>query len=141
MASSKSSAISAISGQSATTGGSTWKSNVTDSESWQRIFQLVKENSRWDLPNQEVGAYLARSYDFVIDLLQRLDRSEPYLLDPSGDEALRLAKRVRRGALRSGGEERVVEEALRHFGMPASALTYAAELEAPLYVPARSTSS
>jgi hypothetical protein len=114
---------------------------VTDSESWQRIFQLVKENSRWDLTDDEVGRYLERSYNFIIDLLRRLDRSEPYGLDPSGDEALRLAKRVRRSALRSGGEHRLVEEALRHFGMPASALRYATEMEAPLYVPARSASS
>ena len=114
---------------------------VTDSESWQRIFQLVKENSRWDLPDEEVGRYLERSYDFIMDFLNRLDRSEPYRLDPSGDEALRLAKQVRRSALRSGGEEHLVEEALRHFGMPESALRFASELDAPLYLPARSTSS
>ena len=37
---------------------------VTDSESWQRIFQLMAENSRWDLPEPDVGRYLERSYRF-----------------------------------------------------------------------------
>jgi hypothetical protein len=41
---------------------------VADNESWQRIFQLMTENSRWDLADADVGDYLARSYDFIIDL-------------------------------------------------------------------------
>src|SRR5918911_189046 len=35
---------------------------VTDTESWQRIFQVVKEYSRWDLPDDEIARYIARSY-------------------------------------------------------------------------------
>ena len=105
---------------------------VTDTESWQRIFQLMSEKSRWDLPTENVGAYVTRSYDFIIDLFNRLEQSEPYTLDPAGDEALRLAKRVRRAALRQGGEELVVDEAERHFGMPESALAYHRRLAEPL---------
>ena len=37
--------------------------HAADSESWQRIFALMTENSRWDLPDAEVGRYLERSYD------------------------------------------------------------------------------
>jgi hypothetical protein len=114
---------------------------VTDTESWQRIFLLVRENSRWDLPERHVGDYMTRSFDFVLDLFNRMEGSEPYRLDPSGDEQLRLAKQIRREALRSGGPERVEEEAHRHFGMPASALDYAAKLPDPLYPPARAASS
>jgi hypothetical protein len=110
---------------------------VTDTESWQRIFQVMLENSRWDLPDEQVGAYVRRSYDFILDFLNRVDRSEPYLLDPSGDEALRTAKHVRRLALRSGGEDRVREEAARQFGMPDTALRYATALPTPLYPLAR----
>ena len=73
---------------------------AADSESWQRIFQLMTENSRWDLPDLEVAEYVARSYDFIMDLLSRMDRAEPFRMDPSGDEALRLAKRVRKKVLR-----------------------------------------
>jgi hypothetical protein len=114
---------------------------VTDTESWQRIFQIVKERSRWDLPDDEIAAYLDRAYDYIVDFLVRLDRSEPYLHDPSGDEPLRLAKRVRRDALRRGGEELVAEVAAEHFGMPATKLRYSATLAEPLFAPARSASS
>src|SRR5689334_7466601 len=114
---------------------------VADNESWQRIFQLLRENSRWDLPDRDVGRYVARSYDYVIDLLRRMDSAEPYRLDPSGDEALRMAKRVRRKILREGNELRLHEEADRHFGMPATDLAFAADLARPLYEPSRAASS
>jgi hypothetical protein len=114
---------------------------VADSESWQRIFQVVSENSRWDLPEPHVANYLERSYDYIMDLLVRMDASEPYRLDPSGDEPLRLAKRVRREALRLGGVEAVDEAAQRHFGLPTSPLRYATTLAEPLYVPTRSDSN
>jgi zinc dependent phospholipase C len=113
---------------------------VADSESWQRIFQLMTDNSRWDLADEEVARYLDRSFDFIIDFLRRVEASEPYALDPSGDESLRAAKRVRRSALRAGGEMEVRGQAEQRFGMPTSALTFARELAAPLYVPARSAS-
>src|SRR5688572_24161223 len=40
---------------------------VTDTESWQRIFHVMKEKSRWDLAETEVGDYVGRAYDFVMD--------------------------------------------------------------------------
>lgn len=114
---------------------------VADNEGWQRIFHLMTENSRWDLPNGEVGGYIARSYDFIMDLLSRMDRAEPFRYDPSGDTALRLAKRIRRDVLRRDGEQRLREEADRHFGMPVSSLTFASSLARPLYDPARAANS
>ena len=113
---------------------------VADSESWQRIFQLMTENSRWDLADDEVGLYLSRSFDYIIDFLRRMEISEPYRLDPSGDHALRIAKRVRRTVLRASGEQRLREEADRHFGMPGSSLDFSATLDEPLYLPMRSAS-
>ncbi|MEO6445133.1 MAG: zinc dependent phospholipase C family protein [Gemmatimonadaceae bacterium] len=106
---------------------------VTDMESWQRIFQLAAEHSRFDLPSHEVGAYLARSFDFVVDLLIRMDKADPFTLDPSGEHRLRLAKRVRRESLRAGGEVGLLDNATREFGMPDSALSYARELASPLF--------
>ena len=114
---------------------------VTDTDSWQRIFQVMKENSRWDLVDDAVGAYVAYAFDFVVDFLVRADASDPYKLDPSGERALKLAKRVRRAALQRGGEDRVLEDAERHFGLPARTLDYAGRLVAPLYAPARAASN
>jgi hypothetical protein len=115
--------------------------HAADSESWQRIFGLMTENSRWDLPDAEVARYVDTAYDAIVDFLVLFDQSSPYRLDPSGDDALRRAKQVRRDALRSGGPERVNEEAERHFGLPASTLGYASALDAPLYEVRRDASS
>jgi Zinc dependent phospholipase C len=111
--------------------------HVTDSESWQRIYRIMAENSRWGLPRDAVELHLGRSFDYVMDLLDRLDRSESYQFDPSGDDALRLAKRLRRSSMRRGGDPFVHEEAERHFGLPVSRLRHAASLELPLYPVAR----
>lgn len=114
---------------------------VTDSENWQRIYRIMAENSRWGLSRPEVEVHLVRSFDYVIDLLARLDRSESYQFDPSGDEALRHAKRLRRAALRRGGDPLVREEAERHFGLPATHLNHAAATGILLYPDARDASS
>ena len=114
---------------------------AADSESWQRIFGLMTENSRWDLADHDVGLYLARSYDFIMDLLMRMEGSEAFQLDPSGDEALRMAKQVRRRVLRDGGREILDAEAERHFGMPTTLLRFSREIESPLYTPLRAPSN
>lgn len=106
---------------------------VTDTESWQRIFQLASERSRWDLAEPDVGRYLVRSFDYIMDLLRRFQAAEAYGLDPAGEEKLRMAKRVRRDARRSGSDIRINEEALKYFGMPETQLSHAAALREPLY--------
>ena len=115
--------------------------HAADNEGWQRIFALMTENSRWDLAELDVARYVDRSYDMIVDFLNQMDRSAAYQLDPSGDEALRLAKQVRRIALRAGGTERVQEEATRHFALPSAEPGYARALGSPLYVPNRSASN
>lgn len=114
--------------------------HVADTEGWQRIFGLMTDNSRWDLADSEVERYLDHTYDHVMDLLIRFDRSPVFRLDPSGDEALRHAKRVRRDALRTGGAERVAREAEEVFGLPPSTLGYAQRAARPLYAPTASSS-
>ncbi|MEK7240823.1 MAG: zinc dependent phospholipase C family protein [Gemmatimonadota bacterium] len=114
---------------------------VTDAESWQRVFALMAERSRWDLAERDVGSYLSRSFDFVIDFLRRMDGGEAYAHDPSGEEPLRAAKAVRRTAMRLGDEETAREAAGRHFGLPPSALSFAGQLREPLYVPGRAAIS
>ena len=109
--------------------------HVADAESWQRVFQVMLENSRWDLADDDVGLYLTRSFDYIIDLLSKFDRAEPYALDPAGTTPLQHAKRVRRMALREGGPDDVLSYANQHFGMPTSPLGYSRSLDEPLYVP------
>lgn len=118
---------------------------AADSDSWQRIFQLMSERSRWDLSDRDVSGYLGRAFDYVIDVLARLDRSEPQAQDPSGTRALRMAKRVRREALgiRSvAGAGQLVDAraahraAAKHFGMPKTKLDHCQRLTIPLYPPA-----
>jgi hypothetical protein len=48
---------------------------------------------------------------------------------------------VRRRTIREGGEARLAEVADEYFGMPQTSLPFAAQLPAPLYVPARSANS
>jgi hypothetical protein len=114
---------------------------VTDSDSWQRIFQLVAENSRWDLFDADVGRYMTRSFDYLVDVLCRWDRSEAFDFDPSGDAPLREAKKVRRLARRQGGDVRAALEADRMFGMPATSLRHAASLAEPLFQVSRADKS
>ena len=115
--------------------------HAADAESWQRIFQMMLENSRWDLTDDEVGVYLVRSFDYIVDLLKRFDSAEPSRLDPAGMEPLQMAKRVRRHALRTGGPDEIRGRVEQHFGMPSTKLAFSKSLAEPLYVPNRSASS
>lgn len=110
---------------------------VTDTDSWQRIFQLVSANSRWDLSDHDVGRYLMRSFDYVVDLFNRWDQSEAFSYDPSGDAPLHAAKKVRRTAKRQGGHVRAALEADRMFGLPSTGLHYSSDLPVPLFQPVR----
>jgi len=114
---------------------------VTDTESWQRIFTVMAQNSRWDLEEHDVERHLVRSFDFVMDFLSRDAASEPYALDPAGDRALRAAKRVRRAAMRRGGDDEARADAAREFGLPESGLRFARAIAEPLYLPARAARS
>lgn len=106
-----------------------------DSASWQRVFAMVAANSRWDLAEAMVAAHVARSYDYVMDLLIREAGSVPYTYDPSGERALRAAKRVRRAAIKDGGEDAADDEARRQFGLGPPTLAYATSVSEPLYFP------
>lgn len=115
--------------------------HASDNAGWQRVFALVAANSRWDLPEPMVGTHLARSYDYVMDLLVREAGSVPYTYDPAGDKALRSAKRIRKGAIKDGGPDRVNAVAHAEFGLRATDLRFAATLTQPLYEPARAPTS
>ena len=100
--------------------------HLTESQSWQWAFQLISENSRWDLPEEDVERHMAVAFEYVMELLGVPDAAARRL-DPAGDQALMLAKRMRREALHEGGRqepERVAETAEQHFGLPTPSLAY-----------------
>ena len=113
---------------------------VADTESWQRIFHLVEEKSRWDLAEREVETYMARAFDYIIDLMrQRFSRAAQARSggnDPTSrgeeDQARRSPARWR-GSRAGGGDA-----PLRTSAVEARVLENS--LSEPLY-PARDASS
>lgn len=86
-------------------------------ERWQRVFDQVLKNSRFDLPEPLVDRYFQIAFDYVVDYLVRGEASRPAQLDPVGELNLRLAKRLRHRSLADGGIEdpAVVHEAADDF--------------------------
>jgi hypothetical protein len=100
--------------------------HLTESQGWQRAFQVAEKRSRWDLPIADVERHIAVSYDFVMQMLAE-PVSEPRRLDPSGDHPLKIAKRMRREALIAGGwrdSDQLRATAEEHFGLPDRPLTF-----------------
>jgi hypothetical protein len=73
-----------------------------DNDRWQSIFGTVLQNSRWTLDDEEMEAYVVRSFDYVVDYLGRRGEAVAAGLDPIGEENLNLSKKIRRLALREG---------------------------------------
>ncbi len=108
---------------------------VTDLGSWQRMMAVMAERSRWPLRDATVAAHLDRSFDYVVDFLVRGEASAPRKFDPSGEDALREAKRLRKDALAAGGERGVRREAAERFGLPDDALAWTPLLPERLFTP------
>ena len=100
--------------------------HLTESQSWQWAFQTIAENSRWDLPNEDVERHMAVAFEYVMEMLGERDAAARRL-DPAGEQALGLAKQMRRRALREGGRqdpEVVSRSAEDHFGLPAPSFEF-----------------
>ena len=100
--------------------------HVTESQSWQWAFQVIAENSRWDLPGKDVERHMSVAFEYVMEGLAEA-HAATHRLDPSGEQALGLAKQMRRRALQEGGRQdprRLRATAEQHFGLPVSSLTF-----------------
>ncbi|MFN8651027.1 MAG: zinc dependent phospholipase C family protein [Gemmatimonadales bacterium] len=100
--------------------------HITETQGWQRAFEVAEKRSRWDLPTADVEQHLALSFDYIMEMLAVPD-AEPRRFDPAGDTPLRTAKRMRREALLAGGwrdRERIAETAEKHFGLPERQLEF-----------------
>jgi hypothetical protein len=106
--------------------------HLTESQSWQWVFQVIAGASRWDLADSDIEKHMAVAFEYVMELLGEKDAAARRL-DPAGDQALKLAKQMRRRALREGGRvepERVAEAAEQHFGLPTPSLAFWEESKA-----------
>jgi len=99
---------------------------VTETQSWQRAFRIVSQNSRWDLSDDDVERHMAASFHLVMEMLGATN-GVARRLDPSGEASLSLAKRLRRQFMRDewqGGSGRLAEVANEHFALPAYELKF-----------------
>jgi len=107
--------------------------HLTQRPSWQRAFQVAKERSRWDLTNQDIERHMARSFEFIMEVLGDVEPAAR-LLDPSGTEPLKLAKQMRRETLVDRGRhdlDRLHDMAEQHFGLPERPLEFWSQADLP----------
>lgn len=93
---------------------------VTETQSWQRAFQMLAEKSRWDLGNDVVERQMAISFQLIMEVLAGMP-SMAKRLDPSGESSLQLAKRMRVDVMRNrlpGDHPALSRFANEHFGLP-----------------------
>lgn len=108
----------------------------TGHERWQKIFQQVLANSRFDLPNPTVDLYFELAFEYLIGYLRDRGASQAAALDPVGDLNLRLAKKVRRRAMADGAasDPAVLRDmADDFFELPSAPLVYWPQIEDPQF--------
>jgi hypothetical protein len=93
---------------------------ITETQSWQRAFQIIAEKSRWDLSDNMVEHHMAISFQLIMELLGEAE-GMGRKLDPSGEASLNLAKRMRLDVVRSripADRDSLSLLADDHFGLP-----------------------
>ena len=69
---------------------------IHDLEQWHRIMQRLSTRSRYPLPIEVIQRYNAACHGSIIDLLDRGKKSACQTADPTGLQAITMAKEVRR---------------------------------------------
>lgn len=103
---------------------------------WQRVFERVLANSRFDLPDPTVDHYFALTFDHVVGYLRDRHRSPAWALDPVGNLNLRLAKKVRRLALAdrtADHPEILAEMADEFFPLPPGPIVFWPQIRDPAF--------
>ncbi len=100
-----------------------------DDDRWKQIFQELLRRSRFDLPLELRDQYVRLAFDYVMERLGEGEEARARVLDPVGEERLRMAKRIRREAVARGRRDRRDPEALlevadEYFPLPGEPLIY-----------------
>lgn len=109
--------------------------HAADVGAYQRMLNLMAANSRWPLRGTAVRAHVDRAFEAIVDLFVRGERAQARQSDPSGEEALREAKLIRKGALERGGERAARKDAAERFALPPAELSFVPKLPRPLFEP------
>ncbi len=90
---------------------------VHDLEQWHRIMRRLTVRSRYLLPPQVTERYNAACHAGIIDLLQRGKQSDCQAADPTGLQAITLAKEVRRALKLLARRDRLPERLQREIDL------------------------
>ena len=100
--------------------------HLTETQGWQKAFRVAKEQSRWDLTQDDIEGHMAWSFDMIMDMLTEQNRMSRDF-DPSGSEKLRLSKELRREEQQIAGRgngKSLLAQVRKQFGLPDTSLGY-----------------
>jgi hypothetical protein len=75
--------------------------HLSNQERWKNLWVKMADRSKWELPGDDVDEYGVLSRAYVVDFLSRGARSISQTMDPTGQERLAVAKKLRRESFRA----------------------------------------
>ncbi len=100
--------------------------HLTENPGWQMAFRVAREQSRWDLSDNDIELHMAWSFDLIVDVLSGTDAVARHR-DPAGAEALGMAKSMRKEGMKVGGArdpKRLLQLTEERFGLDQPQLGY-----------------
>lgn len=91
---------------------------VTGHDTWHALFVRVIDLSRWDVDDAEALTWMAHTLDYTLDYLIHGNNSIAVRLDPTGEERLSEARRLRRAFATSKRRDELERLAARQFALP-----------------------
>ena len=75
--------------------------HLSNQERWKNLWVKMADRSRWELPAEQVELYAELAHAYVLDFLTRGAGALCHGFDPTGNEALAVAKKLRRQSFRA----------------------------------------
>jgi hypothetical protein len=79
--------------------------HLSNQERWHNLWVRMADKSRWELSDADVSDYGEFATSYVVDFMRRGASSLSQALDPTGNERLALAKKLRRQSFREARRE------------------------------------